>query len=121
MTMKTDEKEVPVNCICGEPHINLDLFRETGVYIILCHQCDRMEHSSESKQKVVERWNKGIEKDKNSINQNVTYKNELYDGMSRWAYNISAEWYNEHGQPMGKEDIEDIISLFATHLYDNNI
>jgi hypothetical protein len=116
----SNEKVNAVNCICGEPHMSLDVFKENGTWIILCHTCDRLEYSSGSRDRAVTKWNDNIDKEHNQIDPHVTLKGEMYDGMQRWIHNVVARWYKEYGTPMNEEEIEDLISLFVLQLEDKN-
>lgn len=119
MTMK--EKEIhPISCLCQNHWKNLDVFKESGAWIIVCHECDRLEYS-EHKARTIIKWNENTEKDRNRIGEShVTLKNEIYEGMHRWIHNMVVRWKKEYGQPMTENEIEDLESLFILQLEDKN-
>ena len=118
MTMETEEPKL-CNCPCGEPHMNIDVFKENGTWIALCHECDRLEYSA-NKYRAISKWNENIEKERNSINPHITLKSEIYEGLSRWVHNVCVRWHKEYGVPMNDEELEEIISLFVLQIEDKN-
>jgi len=110
----------PVNCICGEPHLCLDIFKENGVWVCMCDSCDRLVYSHGNKKTVIEKWNEMISKEKNSIGSTDSIGTDIQRGVMLLAYNIIANWKNEYQKPMSDDMINDIVGLFAETLDETN-
>jgi hypothetical protein len=119
--MKKENELEPLRCVCKNHPDNLDIFKEEGTWIILCHECDCMTYSEISKDDAINEWNDIIESEKDSIHKsNIDFNNEMHESMYRWIYNISVRWKKENGNYMTSLDMEEMYELFSFQLEDIN-
>lgn len=99
-----------VICQCGE-HQPMDLFKEEGVWILLCHTCERTDYDV-SKETLIKRWNES----KDQLSQPTQLDTEILDGVERWARNLNGRVHQVIGRSLSEEERLNIVSHFASYL-----
>ena len=110
------EQYTQVLCGCGE-HQPIDIFKEHGMWIALCHTCEKTDYDP-SRYNLIKRWEQSVINSKNSVHVSDSIHTEIQEGMERWIRNIHSIWVKEYGQPMLEDDQIDLVAMFAGYLED---